>query len=129
MKEHTHGGTTQPAHPARTDPAATKRPWQGPLTLSSDYAAETPLWDENGTLLGDLSVLGISEHLQQALIRWQQNFERHFRPTCAWDSREARTAYAEQAPLLLEQLRHELPQAPVEVDLWPLDAADDPARG
>jgi hypothetical protein len=102
-----------------TDGAST---WRKSILVTSDYGAETPIWVDRA-LLTDLTPLGISPHLRDALVAWQRDFEEHFRPTFSWDSPAAKAAYAEAGPILLDRLRRALPNVSVELDLWPVSEA------
>jgi hypothetical protein len=47
------------------------------ITLTPDYSAPSPLWNEAGACL-NLTVVGLPTDLTAALLRWQHHFDEHF---------------------------------------------------
>jgi hypothetical protein len=87
----------------------------------NDWEADTPVWVAKGQLLTDLSVLGLSPALNQALLAWQAHFMSEFGMDGQWSSPQARQRHADEAERLVIRLRASLPRVSVTCDLWCLE--------
>jgi len=88
------------------------------VKLMVDYGCELPLWP------AAWRALALSPALLDALADWQDAFERGFDPMRGWSQPAANEAWAADAVVLADRLRHELgPDTVLEVDLWPIEDA------
>jgi hypothetical protein len=86
------------------------------VRISPDYSAPSPLWpsaDETDAL--------VSVDLLARLIAWQEGFDANFHWETGWRSEPAKVRWAEDADVLVAELREALEgKAELTVDLWPL---------
>jgi hypothetical protein len=85
----------------------------------SDYGAPTPVWTDESTVLSDLALLRLPEHLAAALQVWLAHFEAHFAVGFAWDTEDNRLWYVEEGEVLRDRLSRALDGCEVILDLWP----------
>jgi hypothetical protein len=94
--------------------------------VMSDWGCESPVWtlvEDGHWAVVDADTLPIPSHLRGSLLAWQRHFEDHFRMDGGWDRPSNADWYRKTGNELADRLRRAIPDAHVELDIWPVTAA------
>jgi hypothetical protein len=92
------------------------------VKLMPEYGCDVPLWAGGNLDVDDCRQLGLSVGLIERLVAWQSEFDASFDVELAWSKHPAaREPWRAEAQVLAADLRLELREVQLTVDLWPVD--------